>query len=107
VERNENEVGFGWTFICNARRFPTVRSRGINVCDDSGQVGRAYALQVDRATTFSGRPGLPAELKHGMARALGRPGLDCCRVGPCSCGAKSCGPRVDPIMAGQIFRNTR
>jgi hypothetical protein len=52
VERNENEVGFRWTFICDARRFPAVQSRGINVHDDSGQAGRAGPCLCT-----AGRPG--------------------------------------------------
>jgi hypothetical protein len=51
--------------------------------------------------------GLPARPKHGSARASGWPEPITCRVGSCSCQAKSCGSRASPFTTGQIFRTTR
>jgi hypothetical protein len=50
--------------------------------------------------------GLPARPKHDPTRASGWSGPVTCRVGSCSCRAKSCGPGASPFTMGQIFRTT-
>jgi hypothetical protein len=71
--------------------------RGPNVMPTGLTANRAVQSSPD---------GLPAWPKHGMTRALGQPGQISCRVGPCSCWAKSCRPRADPFNPSQNFRNT-
>jgi hypothetical protein len=50
--------------------------------------------------------GLPARPKHDPTRASGWSGPVTCRVGSCSCRAKSCGPGASLFTMGQIFRTT-